>query len=206
MVLFCGFHEYLSFFQRRLKVAKSFGTYLPAAAFAVHVAVGEEVRDQEGLVVERGHQGIGARVGVLDADLDRVILGEAARLRRRRPDLLLGLCRGHTPVRQTQTGHAPRATAATSFSSWPGIPAAVPVTQHNTHMHVLLFCCTFVNVLIQQLAVFCTSTSGTLDASTVDDGGRLGQEVQEERLAANCRIYYSVSCQRVEEENERSDL
>lgn len=45
-----------------------------AAALVIHV-VGEVVRDEERLVIECGHQGVGARVGVLDADLDGVILG-----------------------------------------------------------------------------------------------------------------------------------
>lgn len=67
-----------------------------AAALVVHV-VGEEVRDEQRLVIECGHQGVGARVGVLDADLDGVILGQAAR--RRRADLLFGLSCGHPPVR-----------------------------------------------------------------------------------------------------------
>lgn len=67
-----------------------------ATAFVVHV-VGEEVRDEQRLVIECGYQGVGARVGVLDADLDGVILGQAAR--RRRPNLFLGLSRGHPSVR-----------------------------------------------------------------------------------------------------------
>ena len=67
-----------------------------AAALVVHV-VGEVVRDEQRLVIECGHQGVGARVGVLDADLDGVILGQAAR--RRRADLFFGLSRGHPPVR-----------------------------------------------------------------------------------------------------------
>lgn len=69
--------------------------HLPAT-LVIHV-VGEKVRDEQGFVIECGHQRVGARVGVLDADLDRVILGEAAR--RRRTYLLLGLSRGHPPVR-----------------------------------------------------------------------------------------------------------
>lgn len=67
-----------------------------AAALVVHV-VGEVVRDEQRLVIECGHQGVGARVGVLDADLDGVILGQAAR--RRRTDLFFGLSRGHPSVR-----------------------------------------------------------------------------------------------------------
>ena len=85
----------------------------------VHVAGQKDIGEQERLFVQGGHQRVGARVGVLDADLDRVILGERAR----RADLLLRLgaaadaaascpdaaaAATDTAVRQLQAGRALR--------------------------------------------------------------------------------------------------
>jgi hypothetical protein len=84
----------------------------------VHVAGQKHIGEEQRLVVQGGHQRVGARVGVLDTDLNRVILGEA-----RRADLLLRLCAPtdaaasgpdaaagatDTAVRQLQAGHALR--------------------------------------------------------------------------------------------------
>lgn len=97
-----------------------------AGALVVHV-VGEEVGDKKRLVVEGRHQRVGARVGILDADLDGVILDQAVWLMlqaHRATDLLLGLSaadnaasapaaalrrcrrRPQSAVRQAQTGRA----------------------------------------------------------------------------------------------------
>lgn len=74
--------------------------YLSAAAFVIHVIVAEVIRDEQRFVIECRHQRIGARVRVLDTDLDRIIFGEAAmRIRRRRADFFFGLCSRHAAVR-----------------------------------------------------------------------------------------------------------
>lgn len=74
--------------------------YLSAAALVVHVIVAEIIGDEQRFVIERRHQRIGARVRIFDADLDRIIFGEATmRIRRRRPNLFFGLCSSHAAVR-----------------------------------------------------------------------------------------------------------
>lgn len=50
------------------------------AALVIHV-VGQEVGYEQRLVVERGDERVSAGVGVLDADLDGVILGQPVRRR-----------------------------------------------------------------------------------------------------------------------------
>lgn len=75
--------------------------------FRIHVGhgIGKEIGNEERLVVERCHQGIGTRVGILDRDFDRVILVMVAQFFSR-------LCRAESAVGQPQTGNSPSAIAA----------------------------------------------------------------------------------------------
>lgn len=104
-------------------------SYLPAA-FVIHL-VAQVVRYKERLVVERRHQRVGARVRVLDADLDRVIFGQA--MWRRRTDLFFGLRRCHAAVGQAQAGRAPAPSPpSTTDSASVAVRAAVSAKEGRT--------------------------------------------------------------------------